>query len=90
MGLNALERQRERPEGFTAVLTQVAAFPYPEQIQVLGWMIQRAAQKPERVEIYNGLIAALHGVLKTPIPADDLKRVVNSMRGHMGRPANSL
>ena len=40
-------------------------------------------------QIYNGLIAALHGVLKTPIPADDLKRVVNSMRGHMGRPANS-
>ena len=72
-----------QPEGFTAVLTQVAAFPYPEQIQVLGWMIQRAAQKPERVEIYNGLIAALHGVLKTPIPADDLKRVVNSMRGDM-------
>jgi hypothetical protein len=35
------------------------------------------------------LIVALHGVLKTPIPADDLKRVVNSMRGHMGRPANS-
>jgi hypothetical protein len=83
MGLNALERQLERPEGFTAVLTQVAAFPYPEQVQVLGWMIQRAAQKPQRVEIYNGLMAALHGALPTPIPADDLKRVVNSMRGHM-------
>ena len=46
-------------------------------------MIQRAAKNPEKAEIYKDLVAALHGALPTPIPADDLRRTFNSMRGHM-------
>lgn len=83
MGLNAVERALETQEGRTAALELIAAFSYPDQVRTLGWMIARAAQKQERAEIYNDLVAALHGVLPTPIPADDLSRLVDSMRGHM-------
>ncbi|MTD34192.1 hypothetical protein GKE73_17565 [Paludibacterium sp. dN 18-1] len=83
MGLNAIEQQLEKPGGLTIVLQLVAAFAYPEQVRALSWMIHRATRDPKKVEIYNGLVAALHEVLPPTIPADDLRHVVDSMRGHM-------
>lgn len=83
MGLNAIKMQLERPGGLTEVLQLVAAFTYPEQVRALGWMVHRAARNPEKAEIYDGLVAALHEALLTTIPADELRRLVNSMRGHM-------
>jgi hypothetical protein len=83
MGLNAIEMQLEKPEGLAAVWQSVAALSSPEQRQVLGWMVNHAAGNPNKVEIYKGLITALHGALPQTIPADELKRLVDSMRGHM-------
>jgi hypothetical protein len=83
MGLNAIERSLEKPGERAAALGLIATFPYAEQIRALGWMIARAARKPEKTEFYNDLVAALYAVLPTPVPANDLRCLVNSMRGHM-------
>lgn len=83
IGLNAIERQLEKPDGLTAVLQEVAAFPYLEQIQALGWMVNRAAGNPATAEVYNGLVTALHRTLPTSVPAGELRCLVDSMRGHM-------
>lgn len=83
MGLNAIERQLERPEGLAAVLRLVGTFGYPEQVRVLGWMVYRSAGNSNSAEIYKGLVAALHEALPTTIPAEELQRLVDSMRGHM-------
>jgi hypothetical protein len=83
IGLNAIERQLEEPGGLAAVLRLVATFAYSEQVSALGWMVHRAARNPKTSEIYNGLVAALHGALPTSIPAEELRDLVDSMRGHM-------
>ncbi|MES0122153.1 VPA1262 family protein [Mesorhizobium sp. C420B] len=83
MGLNAVERALEKPEERAAALQLIATFPYPSQVETLGWMVARAARKQEKIEIYNDLVAALNGALPTPIPADELRCLVDSMRGHM-------
>lgn len=82
LGLNAIEQQLEAPGGLVAVLKSIADFSRPEQVQILGWMVQRAASS-NKTEIYNGLVAALHDALPATISADQLKRLVNAMRGHM-------
>ncbi|WP_175745078.1 VPA1262 family protein [Burkholderia ambifaria] len=83
MGLNAIEMQLEQPEGLATVLQLVAPFAYPERVRSLGWMVCRAAQNPKKTEIYRGLVSALHEVLPTTISAEELRRLVDSMRGHM-------
>lgn len=83
MGLNAIERLLEKPGGLAAVLQLVCAFPYQDCMRALGWMIQHAASIPEKVEIYKGLIAALHKALPPTISVDELRCLVDSMRGHM-------
>lgn len=83
MGFIAIEQMLETPEGRAAALGLIASFSYPDQVGALGWMVARAAEKQEKAEIYIDLVAALHGALPTPIPADDLRRLVDSMRGHM-------
>ncbi|MCO5081092.1 MAG: VPA1262 family protein [Rhizobiaceae bacterium] len=83
LGLNAIERRLEKAGGLAIVLQLLAAFPYDEQVRTLGWMVQRAARNPKAEETYSGLVAALHGALRATIPADELRHLVNSMRGHM-------
>ncbi|UVK99701.1 VPA1262 family protein [Pseudomonas sp. B21-048] len=83
IGLNVVERQLAKPEGLSTVLQLVATFSYPKQVQALGWMLHRAARKSKSDQIYNGLVAALHGALPATIPTDELGRMVDSMRGHM-------
>jgi hypothetical protein len=83
MGLNAIERQLEVPEGLAAVLQAVGVFPAPEKVRALGWMVCRAARNPKKTVLYSGLVAALHAALPATIPADELRRLVDSMRGHM-------
>jgi hypothetical protein len=83
MGLNAIEMELEKPEGLATVLRLVAAFPHLEQIRVLGWMVHRAAGNSTKAEIYKSLVAALHKALPVTIPADELRHLVDSMRGHM-------
>jgi hypothetical protein len=83
MGLNAIERQLEKPGGLATVLQWVAAFTYPDRVRALGWMVHRAAGDPKKNEIHIGLVAELHKALPATIPADELRRLVDSMRGHM-------
>ena len=83
MGLNAIELQLEKPEGLVAVLKLVTTFACPERVRALGWMVHHAAGNPNKADIYKGLVAALHEALSAAIPADELKRLIDSMRGHM-------
>jgi hypothetical protein len=83
LGLNAIKQQLQKPEGLAAVLRLVATFSYPKHVQALGWMVQHAAAHPKISEIYNGLVVALNAALPTTIPADELRILVDSMRGHM-------
>lgn len=83
MGLNAIEAQLEEPGGLALVLRLVAAFSYPEQVRALGWMVQHAAGNTTKIETYKGLVVALHEALPTTLPTIELRRLVNSMRGHM-------
>ncbi len=83
MGLNAIEMQLEKPDGLVIVLELVATFAYPEQVRAMGWMINRAAEDPKKAEVFVGLVAALHEALPATIPAEELRRLVDSMRGHM-------
>tara|TARA_R110001599_G_scaffold64023_3_gene179187 strand:+ start:831508 stop:835011 length:3504 start_codon:yes stop_codon:yes gene_type:complete len=85
MGMNAIEQQLDKPGGLAAILQLVAVFPYPKQVQALGWMVNRAFGNPKNAEIYNGLIKALHKVLPATVPTDKLKHLVDSMRGHVQR-----
>ena len=83
MGLNAIEMQLEKPGGLATVLQSVTAFAYSEQVRVLGWMVHHAAGNPKMAEIYKSLVTALHEALPTTIPSDELRCLVDSMRGHM-------
>jgi hypothetical protein len=83
MGLNAIEMQLEKPGGLATVLQLVATFAFPERVHAIGWMVHHAAANQKKTEIYKGLVAALHEALPATIPAEDLKRLVDSMRGHM-------
>lgn len=85
MGLYAIERQLEKPEGLAPVLQWVTTFTHPKQVQTLGWMVHHAAEDPKKANIYTGLVAALHEALPATIPAEDLVQLVDSMRGHMRR-----
>ncbi len=83
MGLNAIEMHLKKPGGLATVLQLVTAFSYPERVRALGWMANHAAGNPGKAEIYQGLVAALHETLPATIPADELKRLVDALRGHM-------
>ncbi|MBT2792197.1 VPA1262 family protein [Paraburkholderia strydomiana] len=83
IGLNAIERQLAKPGGLTLALQLVAAFTYVERVRTLGWMVHHAAKNSEKADIYKDLVAALHEALPAAISGDELKRVVDSMRGHM-------
>lgn len=83
IGLNVIERELGKPEGPSEALRLIASFPYPEQIDTLGWLISRAAKNREKSDVYDALLAALREALPSPIPAEDLTRLISSMRGHM-------
>ena len=85
LGLNAIERQLEKPEGLATVLQLIATFTYPKYVRTLGWMVHHVAEDPKKVNIYTGLVAALHEALPATILAEDLVQLVDSMRGHMRR-----
>ncbi len=83
MGLNAIKIQLEKPGGLASVLQSVTAFAYPEQVRVLGWMVHHAAGNTKMAENYKGLVAAFHEALPAIISSDELRCLVDSMRGHM-------
>lgn len=89
MGLNAIEQQLEKPEGLASVLQVLSAFAHPERTRALGWMVHRAARNLKKVEIYKDLVAAIHEALPATISAEELRRLVDSMRGHMRQLAHA-
>lgn len=83
MGLNALERQLDTPDEFASVLSLLETFPYQERVRALGWMIHHAAMNSNKKETFKNLVAALYKMLPDIVIAEDLRLLVNSMRGHM-------
>jgi len=83
MGLNAIKTLLEKPDGLATALQLVADFCYPERVRTLGWMVHHLARNPNKTEIYKGLVAALHETLPAIISAEELRYLVDSMRGHM-------
>lgn len=83
MGLIAMEMQLEQPQGLATVLQWVGACNSLDKVRTLGWMAHRAARNPDQLEICKGLIAALHAAVPTTLSTEDLRHVVDSMRGHM-------
>ena len=83
MGLNAIEILLEKPDGLATVLQLTAGFADLERVRALGWMVNRAAGNQEKDDIYKDLVVALHEVLPATISAEELRRLVDSMRGHM-------
>lgn len=83
MGLNAIKRQLEVPGGVAAVQQLVAAFTHAERVRALGWMVNHTAKDQKTAEIHKDLVTALHESLPATIPAGELRRLIDSMRGHM-------
>ena len=48
-------------------------------------MVHHAAGNLDKTETYKGLVGTLHEVLSPAITADELKCLIDSMRGHMGQ-----
>lgn len=83
MGLNAIEMLLEKPDGVATVLQLMAGFADLERVRALGWMVNRAAGNQKKDDVYKDLVAALHEALPATISAEELRRLVDSMRGHM-------
>lgn len=83
LGFNAIKMKLETSGELDNVLQLIAAFPNSEKVRVLGWMVHHAAGNPEKDKIYIGLITALNGVLAANISSEELRHVVDSLRGHM-------
>ncbi|HAV6222981.1 TPA: hypothetical protein JI302_18435 [Acinetobacter baumannii] len=83
MGLHAIQIQLEKPNGLSKAISLITNFTTANQIQALGWMINHAAKKSDNTETYKGLIIALHKILPSKISKDELKSLIDSMRGHM-------
>lgn len=83
LGLNAVEQQLEDPEGPADMLKLVSTFTHLERVRALGWMINHTALNPNKTDIYKELVAALYCALPSIINAEELKLLVDSMRGHM-------
>lgn len=83
LGLNAIERQLDKPGGLAVVLRLLQPFADLERVRALGWMVHHAARNQDKTEVYKGLVMALHEALSTPVSAEELRHLVDSMRGHM-------
>lgn len=83
IGLAAIEQQMHGPEPDAAASQWLASLTDIRRIQILSWMVQRAARDPTKVPAYRRLVAALLESLPTEVPAKRLADVVDALRGHM-------
>ncbi|MFA6062860.1 MAG: VPA1262 family protein [Gallionella sp.] len=83
LGLNAIELQLDKPDGFVTVQRLLADFSCAEQVRALGWMVNHVAKNPDKADIYKRLVAAIHNALPPTIPSDELRHLIDFMRGHM-------
>ncbi|WP_036543903.1 VPA1262 family protein [Nitrincola lacisaponensis] len=83
LGLNAVERQLDTQDGLISVLSLLESFPSRERVRALGWMVHHAAMDSNKEEIFKDLVAALHKILPEAITVEELRHLIDSMRGHM-------
>lgn len=83
LGLNSVEQLLAEPNDLAKVMGLLAKLSEPQRLRTLGWMINRAKKDPEKNDVYEALIVALHDALPAKISADELNNMVDSMRGHM-------
>ncbi|WP_223149412.1 VPA1262 family protein [Pseudoduganella aquatica] len=83
LGLSAIEGLLEKPGGLEVVLQLLSTFAYSDRVRAMGWMVHHVAKNSQKIEIYGGLVTALHDALPVVISADELAHLINSMRGHM-------
>lgn len=83
LGFNAIERQLDLPEGLTSVLSCLKTLSHEERVLVLGWMINHAAKDSSKEKTFKDLVTALYKELPKTIPMEELRYLVDSMRGHM-------
>jgi hypothetical protein len=83
LGLNAVERQLDTQDGLISVLSLLESFPSQERVRALGWMVHHAAMDSNKEEIFKDLVAALHKTLPEAITVEELRNLIDSMRGHM-------
>ncbi|GEM_PF-771864 len=84
MGVAGLFKLLKKPDGLQQMLRELAVLTHLEKVQVLGAFIQWSSAGRDGEVPRAGLIDALHGLLPAMITANDLRTVVDSMRGHMG------
>lgn len=83
LGFNAIERQLDIPTGLTSVLSCLETLTHQERVLALGWMINHAAKDFNKEKTYKDLVEALHEELPEKISMEELRYLVDSMRGHM-------
>jgi len=83
LGVNCLWKQLDSQKIQPEVIPAISDLSDHEQIQILGWMIHQAAERPQTTEIYKDLIKVLHRHLPSRLQADDIKSLVDALRGHM-------
>lgn len=83
MGLSALKLQIATSDGLRYVFSLLETFNFSEKVQALGWMINHAARSSDQAESFNCLVKALHEIVPRTVNSDELKCLINSMRGHM-------
>lgn len=83
MGVAGLFELLKEPDGLQGMLKELAALSHAEQVQVLGAFIQWSSTGRDGQVPRAGLIDAMHALLPPIVTADELRTVVDSMRGHM-------
>jgi hypothetical protein len=83
IGLSAIEMELEKVNGLATVRQLLATRTRSERIRALGWMIRHVAEDSKKIGIYKSLIAILYEELPETLSANDLKQLIDSMRGHM-------
>jgi hypothetical protein len=83
LGFNAIERQLDIPAGLTSVLSCLETLTHQERVLALSWMINHAAKDSNKEKTYKDLVEALHEELPEKISMEELRYLVDSMRGHM-------
>jgi hypothetical protein len=83
LGLEAIEQQMHASWPSATASKWLASLTGTRRIQVLGWMVQRAARDPGKVQTYGRLVAALLESLPEQVSAKRLADLVDAMRGHM-------
>ncbi|MBB3323675.1 hypothetical protein FHW74_003199 [Atlantibacter sp. RC6] len=83
LGFNTIERLLDIPAGLMSVLSCLENLTHQERVLALGWMVNHAAKDSNKEIIYKNLVAALHEELPEKIPMEELRYLVDSLRGHM-------